>query len=90
VVITKYASEHGIVNAMTHFMPDFPKGSLKESTVRGWKKAYLLELCTWKKSGGDLKVKSLLCSKMGRPLILGPVLNKQVQAYLLESRCSDY
>jgi len=64
-VIAKYASEHGIVNAMTHFTPNFPKGSLKESTVRQWKKAYLLELHTRKKSGGDLKVKSLPCAKMG-------------------------
>ena len=26
-VITKYTSEHGIVNAMTHFAPDFPKAA---------------------------------------------------------------
>jgi len=85
--IAKYALEHGIVNAMTHFAPDFPKGSLKKSTVHGWKKAYLLELRTQKKSGGDLKVKSLPCAKMGRPLTLGPVLDKrQVQAYLLATR----
>ena len=36
-VIGKYTSEHRIVNAMNHFAPDFPKGSLKESTVCGWK-----------------------------------------------------
>jgi len=65
---------------MTHFVPDFLKGSLKECKVSGWKKAYLLKLCTQKKSGGDLKVKSLPCAKMGRPSTLGPVLDKQVQA----------
>jgi len=68
---------------MTHFAPDFLKGNLKESTVRGWKKAYLLELRTPKKSGGDSKVKSLPCAKMGWPLTLGSVLDEQVQAYLL-------
>ena len=36
----KYAAEHGIVNAMCHFSPDFPEGALKVSMVRGWKKAY--------------------------------------------------
>ena len=32
----KYAAEHGIINAIRHFSPDFPEG---ESMVRGWKKA---------------------------------------------------
>ena len=31
----KYATKHGIVNAIRHFSPDFPEGALKESTVRG-------------------------------------------------------
>ena len=42
--IGKYASEHDIINAIRHFLPDFPEGALKESTVRGWKKAYLSEI----------------------------------------------
>ena len=33
-----------------------------------------------------MKVKSLPCAKMGRPLTMGPVLDKQIQAYLLATR----
>ena len=32
--IGKYAAEHGIINAIRHFVVEFPKGVLKESTVR--------------------------------------------------------
>ena len=42
--IRKYASEHSIVNAIHHFVPDFREGALKESTVRGWKKCTCLNL----------------------------------------------
>ena len=42
--IAKYAAEHGIVNSIRHFKKDFPEEALKESTIRGWKKTYLLEL----------------------------------------------
>ena len=34
-IIGKYAAEYDIVNAIRHFVPDFPEGALKESTVRG-------------------------------------------------------
>ena len=40
----RYAAEHGTVNAIRCFARDFPKDSLKESTICGWKKAYLQEL----------------------------------------------
>ena len=32
--IGRYAAEHGTVNAICHFKGDFPKDSLKESTIR--------------------------------------------------------
>ena len=44
VMIAMYAAENGIVAALGHFAKDYPDGSLKESTVRGWKKEYLKEL----------------------------------------------
>ena len=50
-VTGKHASKHGIVNAMNPLRTRF---SEKESTVHGWKKAYLLELFTWKKSEGEI------------------------------------
>ena len=36
--IAKYAAENGIVNSIWHFKKVFPEETLKESTIRGWKK----------------------------------------------------
>ena len=85
-VIAKYAAENGIVAALGHFAKDYPDGSLKESTVRGWKKEYLNELARRKRNGEELSVKSLPSAKTGRPLTLGSTLDNQVQAYLIATR----
>ena len=85
-LIAKYTAENGIVAALAHFAKDYPDGTLKESTVRGWKKEYLNELEKKKRSGEELLVKSLLCAKKGRPLVLGSTLDKQVQTYLMATR----
>ena len=45
----KYATKHGIINAIRHFTAEFPEGALKESTVHGWKKAYLSRITFTKK-----------------------------------------
>ena len=50
-VIVRYAVYHGIVNAVSQFSNDFPENSLKESTIRGWKKTYSKELSSRKKAG---------------------------------------
>ena len=42
-IIARYAVNHGIVNTVRQFSKDFPENSLKESTIRGWKKTYLKE-----------------------------------------------
>ena len=42
-VVAKYASENGIVSAIRLYQKDFD-GSLIESTVHGWRNAYMLEL----------------------------------------------
>ena len=82
--IGKYAAEHGIVNAIRHFVPDFPEGSLKESTVRGWKKAYLSEIQSRRRAGKDLSVTELPTKKLGHPLLLGETLEKKLRAYLID------
>ena len=43
-VIGRYAAKSGIVNSIRRFQKDSPTDSLKESTIRGWKNAYLKEL----------------------------------------------
>ena len=75
-VIGKYTAENGIVSALVHFALEFPDNNLKESTVRGWKKGYLVELARRKKSGDDLSVKVLPTVKVGQPLNLGVALDK--------------
>lgn len=59
---------------------------LKRKYSPRMEKGYLLELARKKKSGDDLTVNVLPTAKMGRPLNLGPRLDKQVQTYLLAIR----
>ena len=66
--------EHRKVIAIHHFKNNFPE--LKESTIRGWKQTYLLELQSLRKAGKDLAVKELPSKKIGRPLTLGESLDK--------------
>ena len=85
MLIAKYAAENGIVTTLPHFAKDYPDGLLKESTVRGWKKNFLNKLAR-KKRSEELLVKSPPCAKTGRLLMLGSILDKQVQAYLIATR----
>ena len=85
-VIGRYAAENGIVNSIRRFQKDFPADSLKESTIRGWKNAYLKELDSRKRSGRELDVKTLPQKKTGRPLILDEETDKEIQQYLLALR----
>ena len=84
-IIARYAANHGIVNAIRQFSKDFPENSLKESTIRGWKKIYLKELSLRKRAGKDMTIEKLSEKKTGRPLMLGEALDKEVQAYIQET-----
>ena len=55
-IMAKYAANHGIVNAVRQFSKDFPENSLKESTIRGWKKTCLKALSLWKKASKGMTV----------------------------------
>ena len=85
-LVGQYAAENGVVNAKRHFQKDFPKDSLKESTIRGWRNEYCRQLKEKKRRGEDLSVSELPPKKVGRPLSLGEDLDKEVQAYLLNLR----
>ena len=80
--IGRYAAEHGTVNVIRHFKGDFPKDSLKESTICGWKNAYLQELQSCRREGKDRVVKELPKRKTSWPLMMGEDLDRQVQANL--------
>ena len=85
--IAKYATENGILASIRHFSKDFPDNTLKESTVRGWKVAYLNELARQKNSGcKEIEVVTLPVAKMGRPLLIGEKCDKEVQAYVMALR----
>ena len=56
---------------------------LKESTVHGWKNAYLNELETRKHSGNDVAITALPPKKTGRPLLLDEQTDREVQMYLI-------
>ena len=85
-IIARYAANHRIVNAIRQFLKDFPENSLKESTIRGWEKAYLKELSSWKRAGKDMTIEKLSEKKTGHPLMLGETSDKEVQAYIQETR----
>lgn len=85
-VIGRYAAENGIVNSIRRFQKDFPTDSLKESTIRGWKNAYLKELQSRKRAGSELEVKALPQKKTGRPLTLDDETDMEIQQYLLALR----
>jgi len=79
-VVGKYAAGHGTTNAICHFAKDLL--NLKESTVRGWKAAYLKEVCIQVKAGKEVLVKKLPEIPKGRPLLLGQELDRKVQEHL--------
>ena len=85
-IVAKYTAENGIIAALRHFAKEYPDGSSKESTVRGWKKEYLKELARRKRNDEELSGKLLSSSKTGQPLTLGYALDQQKQAYLIATR----
>ena len=62
--VANYAAENGAVAAIRRFSKEFGS-TLKESTIRGWKKAYLQELHARKKSGESIVINVLEEKRMG-------------------------
>ena len=87
-IVAKYAAEHGMTKVIRRFSGDFGK-TLKESTIRGWKKAYLQELHKRKKSGSSMVVSELKEKKNGHPLMLGEDLDRKVRAYIQDTHRFD-
>jgi len=91
-VVGKYAAGHGVVNAMRRYQKDFPGDVLKESTVRGWRDAYLtvvderVKEAKKRRASPDLDVQTLPKKKCGRPLTLQEEIDMEVQKYILHLR----
>ena len=61
------------------------ESTLEESNIRGWKKAYLQELHTRKKSGKTIVINTMEEKKNEQPLMLGEELDGKVRAYIQEA-----
>ena len=91
-VVGKYAADHGVINAIRRYQPDFPADVLKESTIRGWRDAYRREVdlrveeAKKRAVSPDLDVKTLPMKKRGRPLTLQEEIDLEVQQYILHLR----
>ena len=78
VQIAKRAAEHSATATICYFSKVFPNRSLKESSVRIWRKKYLQEITRKRKEGKNLLVKELPEKKTASSLLLGEELDKQV------------
>ena len=65
-----------MTNTLKFFKKEFEDRPLKESTVRTWVKQYTHQLAT--QSTKETEVDELVIKKRGRPLLLGPELDRQV------------
>ena len=79
--IGKFACENGVAAAVRKFSKDLEK-PLNESTIRGIKQRYLVEVSRKRKAEEDIVIERLPERKRGRPLLLGTELDAKVQAYL--------
>ena len=84
--IGKYACEHGVATATRHCSRELEK-PLNESTVRGLKNAYLMEVGLKRRAReADLTVDKLNPAKRGHRLLLGEQIDEQVKHYLHKLR----
>ena len=84
--VAKYTVENGNQAAIRRYSKEFSI-EIKESTLSTWKSKYLAEIERRHKEGlcatsGEIVVSSLPSKKRGRPLLLGEILDKQVQCYI--------
>lgn len=84
--IGKYAVQHGVVSAKRKYSMKLDV-DLNESTVRGFKMAYLDEVNRKRKADeDDISVTKLPTKKRGRPVLLGAELDTIVQQYIMKLR----
>ena len=79
--IGKKASEHGVTNTLRYYKRTFPDLPLRETSVQRFKDSFQQSL---KRPRNDTleNMSELPNKKMGRPLLIGEELDRQVQEYL--------
>ncbi|CAC5417731.1 unnamed protein product [Mytilus coruscus] len=83
--MAKYACEHGVTKVARHFSTQTGK-SINESTIRTFKKGYLLKLKT-RSSDSDSEI-SFENKKRCQPMVLGKY-ESEVQEYIRNSRLAS-
>ena len=84
--VAKRAFEMGITNSLQFFKKEFSDRPLKESTVHTWENKYEQEIKLRHKLGKPTDLKKLESARRGHPLLLGAVLDKEVQEYMKNLR----
>ena len=79
--IGKRASEHGVTSTLRYYKKAFPDLPLKETSVRRFKNLFQQSLRR-PRSDSSEDLGELPNKKMGRPLLIGEELDRQVQEYL--------
>ena len=80
--IGEKAAETGVSATVRYYASKIPE-PLKESSVRGWKNAFLREKKRLRSEGKQgTEIKELPSEKRGRPYLLGEETQMQVRAYL--------
>lgn len=82
--IAKYAGQHGLTSAAGHFSRKFGV-RVSKTTVKSIRSAYVSEV-RQKRARDEGDVASLPCQKRGRRLLIGNVIDNQVQSYLRRVR----
>jgi len=80
--IGKRASEHGVTSALHYYKKNFPDLPLKETSVRRFKGSYRDALRQKTHDDTQDELEELPTKKMGRPLLLGDEIDRQVKEYL--------
>ena len=80
--IGKRASEHGVTNTLCYYKKSFPDLPLKETSVRRFKDSYRESLRKRARDDNCDELDELPSKKMGRPLLVGDEIDRQVKEYL--------
>ena len=80
--IGKRASQHGVISALCYFSKTCPDLLLKETSVRRLKNLYREYLKNPPNDSSDDVLELKTAYKIGRPLLLGDDLDKQVREYV--------
>ena len=80
--IGKRASERGVTNTIGYYKKNFPNLSLKETSVRRFKDSYRELVKKRTRDDTQDELEELPTKKLGRPLLLGEEIDRQVKEYL--------